>query len=157
MLNYQTTKQWITLLVFCPSLHSWKVLCCGQTSQLLQGLKAPTFLLIICSEFATTLGKIWYKSTNSCSPRCDPTHFLKQDHYPSGLADVYTSVLFVKAFDTLLHDVLIWKARYFRSGLPLISTENSMKLGVQSSQETGKEKKKTSHHLLHSTSLRKKR
>lgn len=158
MLSYQTTKQWITLLVFCSSACGWKDFSCGQTSHLLQGLKAPTFLLITCDYTWKDLGQInnqWFTMMWS-----NLLTFLNRTTILADQADVYTSVLFIKAFDTLLHDVLIWKAKRFRSGLPLISTKTSMNLGVQSSQETGKKKKilkKSSCHLLHSTSLRKKR
>lgn len=141
MLNNQTTTQWITLLVFCSSPHGWKEFCCGQTSHLLRGLQALTFLLITASKFVTTLGKIGDKLTISGLPWCDPT-YLNRITVLGDQEDVYTSVLFSKAFDVLLHNILIWKARHFKSGLPLSFTENFTNLGVQSSQETGKGKKK---------------
>lgn len=54
---------------------------------------------------------------------------------------MHTATAFLKASDTVLQNILTWTAQQFMSGLPLISIKNSMNLGVQSSQETGKGKK----------------
>jgi len=136
MLNYQTAEEWITPLFFHSSPPGRKYFCCGPTVHPVQGSKALTFLLVPGSNPVKDWGQTnsqWFATMWSNLLTVLPRITVLGDQ-----ADVDTSVLFVTAFDTVLHNVLVWKARHFMSGLPLIATENSMNFGAQSSQEKKK-------------------
>lgn len=147
-----TTMNYTMSISFYP--HTWWYFCCSISSKDKRPWLPADNCLKTCNYTGNNLGHIDHQWLPMMWSKLFTP--LTRITVPGDQADVHTAIAFLKASATVLQNTLTWTAQQqFRSGLPLIFIKNSKNLGVQSSQVTGKEIKKSSCHFLHSTSLKK--